>query len=76
MTQLQGQQNLKDQLVASELATTKANENFHKTAKSYVEREKVIDREPISGIRSMLPYPCYDYTCVELLKAMGMPNHK
>ena len=45
-----------------------SNENFHKTAKSYVEREKVIDREPISGIRSMLPYPCYDYTCVELLK--------
>ena len=45
-----------------------SNENFHKTAESYVEREKVIDREPISGLRSLLPYPCYDYTCVELLK--------
>ena len=45
-----------------------SNEKYHETAKSYVENEKVIDREPISGLRSLLPYPCYDYTCVELLK--------
>jgi peptidoglycan hydrolase-like protein with peptidoglycan-binding domain len=31
-------------------------------------KEVIIDREPVSNLRSILPYPCYDNTCVEFVK--------
>lgn len=36
-------------------------EEFHKQG-------KIVDREPVSFMRNLLPYPCYDYTCMEFVK--------
>jgi hypothetical protein len=43
------------------------SKEIHDVAKSYVDNEKVISRKPLSVFRDLLPYDCYDNTCVELL---------
>jgi hypothetical protein len=44
------------------------NKQFADKAMQFYKEGKVIDREPINPIRDLLPYPCYDYTCMEFVK--------